>query len=246
MAAAASVIVVTGGARGIGAATVKTLAARGHTIVFGYLEADSAAKALVGAVEKSGGRARSVRADIGGDEGIARLFAAADEEGRLAGLVNNAGMNGGISKFTDMPAERVRRVFEVNTLGAFEACRQAVARFSAAGQGGGIVNVTSQAAIFGGNNIAAYAASKAALQTFTIALAREVAGQKVRVNAVSPGVIETDMHLAAPADRRAQVASTLPLGRVGAPEEVAQTIAWLLLDAPEYVTGTVIPVAGGR
>ncbi|MHB1218733.1 MAG: SDR family NAD(P)-dependent oxidoreductase [Alphaproteobacteria bacterium] len=246
MSAQASVTIVTGGARGIGAASVLALAARGHMVVFSYLEAEDTAKSVVAAVEKGGGRARALRADIGQEKGIKRLFAAADEEGKLVGLINNAGMNGGMGRFVDMPDAQVRRVFDVNVLGAMQACREAVSRFVAHGTGGGIVNVTSQAATFGGNGIAAYAASKAALQTFTIALAREVARNRIRVNAVSPGVIGTDMHRSAPAERRAQVTSTLPLGRPGEPEEVAATISWLLLDAPEYLTGAIVPVSGAR
>lgn len=246
MGALASAIIVTGGARGIGAATVRVLAARGHLVVFSYLEAEDSARAVVLAVEKAGGRARAVRADIGQEDGVNRLFAVADEEGCLIGLVNNAGMNGGMGKFVDMPDAQVRRVFDVNILGAMRACREAVSRLASQPAGGGIVNITSQAAMFGGNGLAAYAASKAALQTFTIALAREVAGSRIRVNAVSPGVIATDMNRSASAERRAQVASTLPLGRPGEPEEVAATVAWLLLDAPEYVTGTIVPVAGAR
>ncbi|MGD9726309.1 MAG: SDR family NAD(P)-dependent oxidoreductase [Alphaproteobacteria bacterium] len=235
-------VVVTGGSRGIGKACVLAIAARGHSVVFSYLTGHESAKSVLVAVEEKGGRARAVQADMASRVDVERLFATADEEGQLVGLVNNAGQTSDPGPFIDMSANQIERIFDVNVIGAMDACRAAVRRMSTSTEGGGIVNLTSQAATFGGNGIAAYAASKAALQTFTVALAREVGCSNVRVNAVSPGMIETDM---LPSTFR-KATTGLPLGRLGTPGEVAAAVEWLLLDAPKYITGAVVPVAGAR
>jgi NAD(P)-dependent dehydrogenase (short-subunit alcohol dehydrogenase family) len=166
----------------------------------------------------------------------------------LAGLVNNAGINGGVSVLAEMDGAMLRKVIETDLLGAIYCIREAVPRLSTAkgGAGGAIVNVSSQAAIFGGNRITAYAAAKAGLNALTIGLAREVAAEGIRVNAVSPGIIETDLHHAVAPERRDRTVAGLPLGRAGRPEEVAQTIMWLIESAPEYLSGAIVPVSGGR
>ncbi|MBI3453599.1 MAG: SDR family oxidoreductase [Rhodospirillales bacterium] len=248
MSGAAGVVVVTGAGRGIGAATARAVAARGYGVIVNYRADGKTAAATVKAIRDAGGQAEAVAADVGVPADVERLFVAADRLGRLAGLVNNAGINGGAGAFADMPDAAAARVFATNVLGAMACARQAIARMSRSrsGAGGAIVNVSSQAALFGGNRLTAYAASKAALNTFTVGLAREVAGEGIRVNAVSPGVIATDMHAGDSPERQAQLAAGLPMGRPGTPEEVAATIVWLLADAPAYLTGAVIPLTGGR
>lgn len=248
MTAQRDVVVVTGGARGIGAACVRAVAARGLAVVFNYATRDDAASALAREIEVGGGLALPHRVDLGDPGAPARLFEVADNVGRVVGLVNNAGRDGGAADFATQPMPAIETLFRVNVLAAMEAAQQAIRRMarSAGGQGGAIVNVSSQAAVFGGHRLTAYAASKATLNTFTVGLAREVASEGIRVNAVSPGVVATDMHAGLTPERRAQLAAGLPLGRPGRPEEVAQTVAWLLCDAPEYVSGTILPVHGAR
>lgn len=241
-----NVVIVTGGSRGIGAATVTALSRRA-VIVFGFVQADAEAERLKNLVDKAGGRAIPVRADLARSEGVEALFAAADKlPGCLVGLVNNAGINGGPKAFVDCTASEATLIFQINTLAAIEAARRAVLRMSTrhGGKGGAIVNVSSQAGSFGGTRLTVYAASKAALNALTIGLAREVAPDGIRVNAVSPGVIATEMNLAL--DSVHKLNASLPMGRSGQPEEVAKTIEWLLLDAPAYLCGAVIPVAGAR
>ncbi|HEX2117120.1 MAG TPA: SDR family oxidoreductase [Alphaproteobacteria bacterium] len=243
-----NVVVITGAARGIGAACVRAAAARGCAVVFNYAARDDAASALASEIEASGGTAVPHKMDLGDPGTPARLFEAADRVGRVVGLVNNAGVDGGAADFATLPLPDIEKIFRVNVLSAMDAAQHAIRRMarSAGGSGGAIVNVSSQAAVFGGNRLTAYAASKAALNTFTIGLARELAGDGVRVNAVSPGVVETDMHAGLAPERRAQLAANLPLGRPGRPEEVARSVEWLLFDAPDYVSGAILPIAGAR
>ena len=245
----ASVLIVTGASRGIGAATARLAAARGFSVGVNYLGNRTAAERVAAEIESSGAKAIAVRADVGEEAEVAKLFETVDRElGPVTALVNNAGINGGYSRVDEVDGARLTQVFATNVFGTFFCAREAVRRMSTAhgGPGGAIVNVSSQAATFGGNKLAHYAASKAAVNAFTIGLAREVAGEGIRVNAVSPGVIETEALGELDAGRLEGLKARLPMERFGGPEEVAETILWLLSDQASYVTGAILPVAGGR
>lgn len=202
-------------------------------------------------IERSGGRAVSLRGNVASEQDVARVFAEAEDAlGPVTGLVNNAGIGGRLGRFDGLDPSDIRAVFEINTIGAMLCAQHAVRRMSTkyGGSGGAIVNVSSRAAELGGaGEWVHYAASKGALETFTRGLAREIAGEGIRVNAVAPGLIQTEMHERAGApDRLAKLGPTLPIGRVGKPEEVAEAIAWLMSPAASYVTGTILHVSGGR
>ena len=206
---------------------------------------------VVTEIDRSGGRAVSLRGNVGSEQDVARVFAEAEDAlGAVTGLVNNAGTGGRLGRFDALEAAEIRAIFEINIIGAMFCSQHAVRRMSSkyGGSGGSIVNVSSRAAEFGGaNEWVHYAASKGALETFTRGLAREVAGEGIRVNAVAPGLIQTEMHERAGApDRLAKLGPTLPIGRVGTPEEVAEAIVWLMSPAASYVTGTILHVSGGR
>ncbi|PWV44366.1 SDR family NAD(P)-dependent oxidoreductase [Nocardiopsis sp. L17-MgMaSL7] len=240
------VTVVTGGSRGIGAATCVRLARDGHDVVLGYARDEAAALRTAERVRSAGGRCATVRADTSEEAGVERIFdTAVAEFGRVDGLVNNAGVTGPLGAFADVSTEDLRRVVDVNLLGYLLCCRRAVREMSAGG--GAIVNVSSAAATLGSpGEYVHYAATKAAVDTLTVGLAKELGPVGVRVNAVSPGVTETDMHAAMGApDRPVQAASRIPLGRAGRPEEISGAIAWLLSADASYTTGTVLRVAGG-
>jgi NAD(P)-dependent dehydrogenase (short-subunit alcohol dehydrogenase family) len=246
---AGGALIVTGASRGIGAATARLAAKRGYAVGVNYLSDAHSADAVVRDIVSAGGKAIAIQADVGDETAVAALFARVDRElGPLAGLVNNAGINGGVGAFAEMDGKMLRQVIETDLLGAMHCIRQAIPRMSRlkGGAGGAIVNVSSQAAIFGGSRITAYAAAKAGLNALTVGLARELAPEGIRVNAVSPGVIETDLHHAVAPERRERTAATLPLGRPGRPDEVAETILWLIESAPEYLSGAIVPVSGAR
>lgn len=244
-------LIVTGGSRGIGAATARACAARGYAICVNYLSDEQAAREVVSDVAVLGGRALPVQADVSVEAEIVRLFDTAEKQlGPITGLVNNAGITGGLTSVADLGCETLRQVMDLNVIGAILCAREGVRRMSLArgGSGGGIVNVSSGAATLGSaNEYVHYAASKGAIDSFTLGLAREVAGEGIRVNAVSPGLIETDIHAAGGApDRLERLAPTVPMGRSGTADEVAQAIVWLLSDAASFVTGANLRIGGGR
>ena len=252
-------VIVTGGSRGIGAATVRRLAARGHPVLFGYHAAATAAAALVADLEREHalppGRLRAVRADLSAEAGVLALFAAgdamADEHGPLGAVVVNAGVvSSPAARVADMDAARIERVLALNVTGAFLCCREGVRRMSRArgGAGGTIVNVSSIAATLGSpGEYVDYAASKAAVDTLTRGLALECADEGVRVVGVRPGIVDTDIHASGgQPDRVARLAPSVPLGRAGTADEIAAAIVWLLSDEASYVTGTSLDVSGGR
>ena len=244
-------VVVTGGGRGIGAAVSIAAAALGHPVLVNYAGDEASADALARRIADQGGHAQAVRADVGTEEGVLRLFAAADGMGApLAGLVNNAGVSGGFARLDELEGEALRRVLAVNVAGSFLCAREAVRRMSTrhGGRGGTIVNVSSIAAKLGSaGEWIHYAASKGAIDTLTVGLAREVAGEGIRVNAVAPGLVATDLHAAAGApDRLERLAPGIPMGRAGTAEEVAASVLWLMSASASYVTGAVLPVGGGR
>jgi NAD(P)-dependent dehydrogenase (short-subunit alcohol dehydrogenase family) len=245
-----SVLIVTGGSRGIGAATSLLAAERGYAVVVNYAGNVEAAEAVVAAIHAKDGEAIAVRGDVSLPEDVEHIFKAADRLGPLTGLVNNAGVIGRTSRVEGLDAERIARILAVNVTGSFLCAIAAIKRMSTkhGGLGGSIVNLSSAAARLGGaNSYVDYAAAKGAIDTFTVGLALEVAGEGIRVNAVRPGVIETDIHASGgEPDRVARLTPLLPMGRAGTAEEVARAILWLISAESSYSTGTVVTVSGGR
>ncbi len=245
------VLLVTGAGRGIGAATARLAAERGYAVCVNYLHNRDAALAVVADIERGGGQAIAVAADVSAEAEVTRLYETIDRQlGRLDALVNNAGMLERQTQVRMIDAARLQRVFATNVIGSFLCAREAVRRMSrnSGGNGGAIVNLSSLAARTGSpNEYVDYAASKGAIDSFTRGLAAEVAEQGIRVNAVRPGFIHTDMHASGgEPDRIERVKAFVPLKRGGRPEEVAQAILWLLSDEASYTTGAFIDVAGGR
>jgi NAD(P)-dependent dehydrogenase (short-subunit alcohol dehydrogenase family) len=245
------VLIVTGASRGIGAATARLAAGRGYDVCVNYQADRDAAEAVVANIEAAGGRAIAVQADVANEAQVERLFETVDRElGQLGALVNNAGLAGRFSRLDEADSETIRRVIEVNVLGLITCSRAAVRRLSPrhGGAGGAIVNLTSGAATIGSpGEYVWYAASKGAVDSFTLGLGKELAGEGIRVNAVAPGFVETEIHAASGMpDRVKEQGHTVPIGRAAQPEEIAETILWLLSDQASYVTGAVLRVAGGR
>lgn len=244
------VVIVTGGSRGIGAATAILAASRGYALVVNYASNAAAAEAVCAAIHAEGGTAVAVRGDVSTEADIDHIFAAADRIGRLAGLVNNAGVVDVAARVEDFDMARLSRMFAVNTFGSMLCAGRAVKRMSTrhGGAGGSIVNVTSAAAKLGAPGVYVdYAAAKGAVDSFTVGLALEVAGEGIRVNGVRPGIIDTDIHEGTgEPDRAARMVAGLPMPRLGTAQEVAQAIVWLLSEEASYTTGSVINVTGGR
>jgi NAD(P)-dependent dehydrogenase (short-subunit alcohol dehydrogenase family) len=244
------VLLVTGGSRGIGAAVATLAAKSGFDVAVNYREDERAASAIVEAVRSNGVRALAIKADVALEADVVRMFEAVDTFGPLKALVNNAGVTGGFARVADLKAVALERMLAVNVTGAILCAREAVRRLSTVwgGDGGSIVNVSSLAAKLGGaGEWVHYAASKGALQTFTVGLAREVAGEGVRVNAVAAGIVDTEMHLAAGDPHRAKrTGATVPIGRAATAHEIAEAILWLTSPAASYVTGTILEAGGGR
>jgi NAD(P)-dependent dehydrogenase (short-subunit alcohol dehydrogenase family) len=240
-----SLTVITGGGRGIGAATALRLASEGHDLVLGYANDGDAARDTARRVRDLGVACRVVRGDVADADDVDALFDAAAQDGRVTGLVNNAGSTLHSGDLADTPVDIVRRVVEVNLVGAILVARRAVRDMV---EGGAIVNVSSAAATLGSaHEYVHYAAAKAGVDALTVGLAKEVARRGIRVNGVAPGIVRTDIHAAAGIpDRVERMGPEVPVGRVGEPEEVAEAIAWLLGDSCPYVTGTTLRVAGGR
>ncbi|MFI2412763.1 SDR family oxidoreductase [Streptomyces sp. NPDC018947] len=242
------VTVVTGGSRGIGAATCLRLAADGHDVAVGYVRDEKAAEEVAAGVRAAGGRAVTVRVDTSVEADVERLFTVAEERlGPVTGLVNNAAVTGPLGRLADSDTADLRRVLDVNLLGTLLCARRAAQLMTAHG-GGAVVNVSSGAATLGSpGEYVHYAASKAGVDALTVGLAKELGPQGIRVNAVAPGVTDTDMHAAmGDPDRARRMGAAVPLGRAGRAEEVAAGIAWLMSPDASYTTGTVLRVAGGR
>ncbi len=245
------VVLVTGGSRGIGAAVCRLAAAAGCDVAVNYASRKDAADEVVAAVAKAGGAAIAVKGDVASEADVMAMFAAVDQRfGRLDGLVNNAGVVASRSRVEDMSYERLRRMMDINVIGAFLCAREAVRRMSTArgGRGGAIVNVSSIASVIGApGEYVDYAASKGAIDTLTRGLAREVAEEGIKVSAVRPGIIDTEIHgSGGQPDRVAKMQHMVPMKRGGTAEEVAETVVWLLAHAPAYATGAIVDISGGR
>ncbi len=244
-------LIVTGASRGIGAAIAELAGARGFSVAVNFVTSEAEARAVAEQIISAGGRACAIQADVAREEDILRLFETAERElGPIRALVNNAAITGGFARVDSVRATALARVMAVNVTGAFLCAREAVRRMSTkhGGSGGAIVNVSSRAAHTGSaGEWVHYAASKGAIDTFTIGLAREVATEGIRVNAVAPGLIETGLHAANGApDRLERLASTIPMQRAGMPLEVAEGVLWLLSPSASYTTGAILEIGGGR
>lgn len=245
------VMLITGASRGIGAATAKLAAARGYDLCLNYREQSTAADALVEEIRANGGRAIAVQADMADEAQVLQLFASLDQAfGRLDVLVNNAGMLERQMRLEQMDLARWQRVFAVIVFGSFLCCREAVKRMSTrhGGRGGAIVNLSSVAASLGApDEYIDYAAAKGAIDSMTRGLAKEVAAEGIRVNAVRPGVIDTEIHASGGEPQRvARVSRSVPMGRGGRAEEVAEAILWLASDQASYTSGALLDISGGR
>ncbi len=245
------VLLVTGGSRGIGAATAILAARHGYSVAVNYTAQAGAAQAVVAQIRAAGGKAMAVQCDVSIEEQVVAMFNAVDAQlGRVNALVNSAGVVDARARVDEMSAARIRRMFDVNVLGSMLCAREAVLRMSTlhGGSGGAIVNLSSAASRLGSpGQYVDYAAAKGAIDAFTLGLAKEVAAEGIRVNAVRPGLIDTQIHAAGGIpDRVRQLAPQVPMQRGGTPEEVAQAIIWLLSPQSSYVTMALLDVSGGR
>ena len=244
------VAIITGGSRGIGRATAIAAAARGFRVCIGYASNEVAANEVVATIEASNGKAIAVKCNVGEEADILALFKAADGFGTLGALVNNAGIVGVTSRVDEMSAERIQRMMAVNVTGSILCAREAVKRMSTrhGGKGGVIVNLSSVAAKLGSpNTYVDYAASKGAIDSFTIGLGYEVASEGIRVAGIRPGLIDTEIHAAGgEPDRAHRLAHMVPMKRVGTADEIANAIVWLMSDDASYITAATLDVSGGR
>ena len=244
-------VLITGGSRGIGAATARLAASRGYDVAFTYLQRAETANSLVAELTATGARALAVQADVSSEADVLRAFATVDRElGTITALVNNAGILEQQMRLDAMTVDRWTRVLTTNVVGSFVCAREAVLRMSTrhGGAGGAIVNLSSIASKVGGaNEYVDYAASKGAIDSMTVGLAREIATEGVRVNGVRPGPIRTEIHASGGEPGRVdRIGPSIPIGRGGEPEEVAATVLWLLSEEASYITGTIVDVSGGR
>jgi NAD(P)-dependent dehydrogenase (short-subunit alcohol dehydrogenase family) len=244
------VLLVTGGGRGIGAAVARLASRRGYDVAVNFRSDERAALNVVEDVRRTGARGIAVQADVSSERDVVKLFQAVDQFGQLGALVNNAAITGGFSRVADLESKMLGEVLGVNVFGAILCAREAVRRISTqwGGNGGAIVNLSSLAARNGGGGEwVHYAATKGALETFTVGLAREVAAEGIRVNAVSPGIVDTEMHGTAGDPHRPQrLAGSIPMGRAATANEIAETVMWLVSPAASYVTGAIVEAGGGR
>ena len=245
------VVLITGGSRGIGAATALAAARAGYAVALSFQTDGQAAQSVVRAIEVLGGQALAIQADVAQEDSVLAMFAAVDAAwGRLDALVNNAGVVDVASRVDAMSVARLRRMFDTNVLGSFLCAREAVLRMSTrhGGRGGSVVNVSSAASRLGSpGQYVDYAASKGAIDTFTVGLSKEVAAEGIRVNAVRPGIIDTEIHASGgEPDRARLLGAQVPMQRPGSADEVAQAIVWLLGPHSSYTTGTLLDVSGGR
>ena len=244
-------LLITGGASGFGAALAPLAAARGWAVAVNYRSRAAQATALVRSIVDAGGRATAIEADVAGEAGVVRLFDETERAlGKVTRLVNSAGINGGTRRVEQFDEAGLARLFAVNVVGLMLCCREAARRMSTArgGRGGAIVNVSSMAGTIGGRaGKSHYAASKAAVDAFTVGFAKEVAREGIRVNAIRPGVVATEMTAAALADpaSRADIEATIPMGRVGDAAEIARAILWLLSDEAPFISGARLDASGG-
>ena len=244
-------IIVTGASRGIGAAIATLLGRRGEAVAVNYSRDRAGAETVVAEIQAAGGKAAAIAADVASEQDVIRLFETAERElGRISGLVNNAAITGGFARVEELEAAVVEKMLAVNVTGTILCCREAVRRMSTrrGGNGGAIVNISSTAWRTGGTGEwVAYAASKGAVNTFTIGLAREVADEGIRVNAVAPGLVETGLHAAnGRPERLERLSPTIPMRRAGTPMEIAEGVVWLLSPAASYATGSILEIGGGR
>jgi len=244
-------LIVTGASRGIGAAVATLAGERGYAVAVNFATSEAEAMQVVGEIVAGGGRAVSIQADVSREEQIIRMFETAERElGPIKGLVNNAGVTGGFARVDEVSSAAIANVFAVNVSGTILCSREAVRRMSTrrGGTGGAIVNISSRAAHTGAaGEWVHYATSKGAIDSFTIGLAREVATEGIRVNAVAPGLVDTGLHAAnGDPNRLRRLMGTIPMGRAGAPHEVAEGVLWLLSSAASYTTGAILQIGGGR
>lgn len=243
-------MIITGGSRGIGHATARAAAVRGYRVLIGYASNEAAASGVVSAIEAKNGKAIAMKCDVGEEKDILALFKTADKFGTLGALVNNAGIVGSTSRVDEMSAERIQRMMAVNVNGSILCAREAVKRMSTrhGGKGGVIVNLSSVAAKLGSpNTYVDYAASKGAIDSFTLGLGYEVANEGIRVVAIRPGLIDTEIHASGgEPDRAHRLAHAVPMKRVGTAQEIANAIVWLMSDEASYVTSAILDVSGGR